>query len=452
MQSLPELISALPNTIELFARGGGGGSGGSSGGGGGGELIAMLGYVPAYYAAKFCNARMVPRWLGYILSAMAGLIAVAFIATYSIGIALIALIGAAVGVGAGMNNLHARIMGKVKQNRQKVQIAASKDPAWQEAAIMERVRQAFYDFQKDWSNFDVPHMQTYIAQPYLWHVYYIMKALSQMNRQNLVANPEIIDAVVADIYDGEHNSQDSFTVYIRARAQDSLIDSAKSNVIYMDNSPFEELWHFVRQENTWFLDGILQATQDAKFADASLEQFAAANNMYYSPDWGWLLLPQRGQLFGKANFKRSDVNNHVIGEWDGLLVQLYTYIPSKSDANSSNNLVGQITLPKSYGGIIIKRRRRLELFASAPRGYTKMSYEWPDFNKRYNVYATDMERVTSFELLNPAFMAELYDMDLPINIEVVDNVVYLYAPVKTGSQKYEDMMKVLQRAFRELKR
>jgi hypothetical protein len=63
-----------------------------------------------------------------------------------------------------------------------------------------------------------------------------------------------------------------------------------------------------------------------------------------------------------------------------------------------------------------------------------------------------MDKVTSFELLNPAFMAELYDMDLPINIEVVDNIVYFYARISQATTRYEDMLKVLQRSHRELKR
>lgn len=175
--------------------------------------------------------------------------------------------------------------------------------------------------------------------------------------------------------------------------------------------------------------------------------------MFYSLDWGWLLLPQRGQLFGNASFKNSDVNNHVIGEWNGHIVQLYTFIPAKS--NAENYLVAQIALPKSYGGIIIKRNKGRQWFSHAPRGYQTVSMEWPDFNKRYTVYATDVDQVTSFELLNPKFMADLYDKELPFNIEVVDNVVYMYAPttkmlISGSQQRYAAALDVLQAAYKEL--
>jgi hypothetical protein len=160
-------------------------------------------------------------------------------------------------------------------------------------------------------------------------------------------------------------------------------------------------------------------------------------------------------------FKNSDVNNHVIGNWNGLIVQLYTYIPQKR--SKDNYLIAQITLPKSYGGIIIKRKsdwKQRDIFSNfsifTPKGYRKITMEWPDFNKRYTVYATDMDKVTSFELLNPKFMADLYDKTLPVSIEVVDNVVYLYAPTTglpvTGTQpRYKEMLEVLQAAFKELR-
>ena len=56
-----------------------------------------------------------------------------------------------------------------------------------------------------------------------------------------------------------------------------------------------------------------------------MRQFAAQYNMYFSLDWGHLLLPTRGELF-KRGFQVADINNHIIGFWTGnLLVQLYTY-------------------------------------------------------------------------------------------------------------------------------
>ena len=59
--------------------------------------------------------------------------------------------------------------------------------------------------------------------------------------------------------------------------------------------------------------------------------------------------------------------------------------------------------------------------------------------------------MASFELLNPGFMGWLYDQNLRVNIEVVDNVVYFYADVLPNGDKYAEMMTVLQKAYKELK-
>lgn len=281
----------------------------------------------------------------------------------------------------------------------------------------------------------------------------MMTALQQMGRVNIVSTPKLLAANPVDVVDSAIDDQDTLSMSIHASANDQLVDITTSETLYTDNSTFDELWWFDRNGGTWDLMRIDQTTANGRLRDVALERFVAGNGMFYSLDWGWLLLPQCGRLFGKASFKNSDVNNHVIGEWNGHIVQLYTFVPARGNAETS--LVGQIALPKSYGGIIIKRNSGWWGNLFAPRGYRKVSMEWPDFNKRYTVYVTDMDKVTSFELLNPKFMADLYDKELPFNIEVVDNVVYLYAPMRhmlvSGSQgRYAAALDVLHAAYQEL--
>jgi hypothetical protein len=84
----------------------------------------------------------------------------------------------------------------------------------------------------------------------------------------------------------------------------------------------------------------------------------------------------------------------------------------------------------------------------------------------YQVFATSPEQATSLELLNPKYMEQLAAVPFEINIEVVDNVVYLYAPIsgllkkkpddavyQSGdmAQKYQTILQLLQAAFKEMK-
>lgn len=455
---MSELFQLTHSVLDEFARAGGGGSGGGGGGGGGsgggggiGALIFAIGYFPAERTTKFFAVRVPRVWAG-IVGGLVGLIVTGLSFWLMSFVGVIVAIGAAVGVHAGLNDWQHRLLKSVKAAKTKLRKAQLKDHAWMESALRQRVAQVFADFQFDWSTFNIEHIKTYTTPEYYDHMRLILLAMQQMDRRNRVLRPNLLTQSPGYVQDDDDNSRDVYAADIYAWADDRLEDTRNNKTLYVDASNFQEKWWFRRQGDTWMLSDITQATADALQLDANLVAFAEANEMHYSLDMGRLLLPQKGQLFAKANFKRSDINNHVIGEWKGLIVQIYTYIPYEKRQQADNFLVGQIALPKSYGSIIIKRRRKFELLHRVPRGYTEVSFEWPDFNRRYHVYATDMERVTSFELLNPTVMAKIYDKNLPINIEVVDNVVYFYAQIVKAGQRYGDMLDVLRLAFDELKR
>lgn len=236
------------------------------------------------------------------------------------------------------------------------------------------------------------------------------------------------------------------TVLFRASAKDTLIDTPTGSTLYKDSSTFTEYWRLIKNDTGWLVDGIDQSTADVSAQRADMVKFATDNKLFYCLDMGWLFLPSRGKLFGKGKFGVSDINNYVVGKWGSYLVQFYTY---KAYGSSSKPIViSQLAVPKSYGGILIQPKK---LFGnSAPDGYTKYEFEWPDFNKRYDVYATDADRLATFELLNPGFMAYLYDTDEHVSIEVVDTIIYLY---KTGSDQtidYQTVLTILQKAYKEL--
>lgn len=445
------LASALP-VLEVIARGGGGGSGGGSGGSGGGSGIGALffvGYIPTHFVGDW-TTRNYSRGLGAVVGSLVGfaislVAALLFLPFFPFYWGLV-VAGAVVGAWTGTLNLIGKMRSKVEANKKIIAVAATADPVWDEASLHERITQTFTDYQNDWSHFNLEHIRSYTTDRYFTHVSLMLAALKVMGRQNVVGNPQLRQHYIANIVDHKDNSKDSFTAVIVGQANDQLIDTAQNRTLYTDSSQFTEYWNFKRVGNQWMLDSIDQATADLYQKHTPLSTFAEENGMFYSLDWGWLLLPKRGQLFSKSNFMRSDINNHVIGQWNGIIVQLYTYRPNK-EANA-NYQIAQITLPKSYGGILIKRKGLLNI---APRGYQKITYEWPDFNKRYVVYATDADKVTSFELLNPKFMAELYDKNLKVEIEVVDNVVYLYSKIGLGEKQYPEMLEILRQAFHELK-
>ena len=452
---LPTLITSV-----FFARGGGGGSGGGgggggSGGGGGGGGIFLLGYVPMHFLGAFFRRSKDNKVAFGLLQATGWIVSIiyAIILGWTLGgIGVFAGIFAPVGMGAGLYGW----FGKLRTNKRAeaaLTEAAASDGAWDKPTLMQYTAQIFEKFQADWSKADTASMQAYLTPWYYYHVSLMMEALKQAKRVNQVSDVKILQQAVEGVYNADDNSQDMITIGFNAQVTDQLIDTRDQKMLFTDKSPFVEYWNFQRDGNTWRLSGIDQGTANLLSANAAVRQFAAENKFCYSLDWGWLLLPRGGQLFGSGKFGTSDINNHVIGTYHDILIQIYTYTSVPAAQNKDQYLVAQVQLPKSYGDILVRHRKG---FASkwfgGVKGLDRIEMEWPDFNKKYEVFSSTGEGPTSFELLHPVFMETLEAAPFEVNLEVVDNVVYFYTKeTALKPEHYQAMLGILQEAFKQMR-
>jgi hypothetical protein len=443
----------ITTVLEVFARGGGGGSGGGGGGGsGGGGILFVIGYLPTHYVGAIL-ARKAPRYIAYPLTGVvtisyAILLGIVFSkSAYVFFLPPLALLGGP----AGLFGWFDALAGKMKKAKVVLKQAATLDAKWDENYLKQLVTKVFYQYQLDWSAFNLPSIQTYTTPAYFYHNQLMLTALKNLKRQNRVMNVKLLSLNIVEALDATDNTQDHFVVQIMAKADDILWDESAQKQIYKDASVFTEFWHFYRNADNWLLSGISQETENALAFDPLAASLATANGFCYSPDWGWLLLPLRGQLFEMANFKNSDINNHVIGVYHSILVQLYSYVPRKARGGKSGKryVIAQATLPKTYGNIVIRTHQKFSLFNNKIRGLDKISFEWPDFNRRYEVFASSAEAVSAFELLHPVFMERLFALKFAVNIEVVDANVYLYSDDKNAD--YVTMLDILKNAFNEMK-
>ena len=447
------LFSIINTGLDMFARGGGGGSGGGSGGSGGGAVELVLGYVPMHYVGSLLRRKLKLSTTG--ISLIGWPIALAYsvgcliiFKLYGILIVVAALAGMAVGL---YNFVGGASQFLLKKARKKQTLAIQTDSAWGMEKLNAQTRLTFLRYQADWSKNDAASMQTYLSPDYWYHNKLMVLALQQLGRRNVVSSPVISMMLLVDITDAIDNTQDRFAMLVSAEASDELYDTTTNTLLFRDSKPFQEYWKFVRFSDTnWLLEGISQVTEDPYMKNNQLAKFAADHQFCYSPDWGWLLLPRRGQLFGSGKFGSSDINNHVIGVYNNTLIQLYNYVPNPSGRAAENYIIAQVALPKTYGNIVVRKKRRFSLFGH--KGLTRVKLEWGEFNQRYEVWASDLERVTSLELLNPSFMVKLQELPFEVNIEVVDNIVYLYSGKTTASPTtYDTLLTILYQAFKEMR-
>lgn len=456
----PLLLPAL----DEFARAGGGGSGSGGGGAGGGlVLIAMIGYFPMYGLGRLLRlGRNHPAWVAFqiigwfvaialaIATCLILLLAPSVVVAFYIVIPIVA--GAILGIGAGLYSWFSAL----RQSRKvynALRHAEQADYAWNEKRLQKYAEGIFYKFQKDWSRGDVESMSRYLSPRYHAHISLMIQALTEARRVNKVINPKIKQSNIVHAVDSADDSQDTFTIGITARADDQLIDVRDNVLLFADRSTFTEYWVFRREGSHWYLEGIDQLTASSFKNRPDIRSFAETSGGYYAQDWGWLLLPRVGYLFSKnGKFGVSDINNHVISKIDNSVVQLYTYdpYPNSKYQSADQYIVAQTTVPKTYGQILVRRRSKIINWPVL--GLAKVSMEWGEFNDMYDVYASDLERATSFELLHPAFMVLLRDLPFEVNIEVVDNVVYLFVKSVPNMDTYAKLYDILMKARKEMER
>jgi hypothetical protein len=363
----------------------------------------------------------------------------------------------------------------IKQAKTTIEKAQQTDRAWDEDLIKKRVSDVFYAFQKDWSEFNVENMKSYLTDQYLKRMVLEMAVLKNMHRRNEMIDPNLKNVVILEASDSLNNDDDYFLAEITAQAHDKLIDETTGNQLYADSKSFTEYWRFVRNGNIWKLSLISQVTEEEALIEKDISDFSARNNFFYDPDFGWLMMPNRGAIFRKTNFKRSDINNHVIGYFRDKIVEFYTYIPVPGNNGSSgtfkwgkgevplsnflggdqqysigykNYVVAQAILPINYRDILIKKKHWL--FNFSPRGLRRIHTESNDFERKFCLWADPSDQVSSFELLAPNFMEKIYALPFELNIEVVDNVLYFY--VKSRKEiSYDKLLEILSWAFDEMK-
>lgn len=410
------------NTYQL-ARGGGGGSSSGGGGGGGGGFSSGSSY--SGYSSSTGSGGSGSSGGSWWVSLM--VFGVIFIVFWVI-----------------IKSIKARgLSGNATVPDGYIDPEVAKDATEQQKKLVAESKKTFIGFQQAWSEFDLKKMKTIVGPDYFKKMTLELNVLKNYERQNLMENVVIGGAYIkqADNYD------DGFEVFFSASATDKLIDKRENTNIYTDNSTFSEIWHFKKQGSKYVLVGIAQTTADEGKYDAGIAQFASTNDFYYDPDFGWLMMPTRGAIFGPAGFGRADINNHVIGYYRDKIVEFYSYEP-QAGAGMEPVTIVQAILPKRYDDILVTEKSWYN-FKPKQKGLEKVETESNDFNKKFAVWAARPDQATSFELLATNFMERIYALDFEINLEVVDNVIYLYSP--GANQNYKEMLEVLSWAFDEMK-
>lgn len=336
---------------------------------------------------------------------------------------------------------------KIAKTNSEITEAEIKDSVWNKEKLLQTAENTFLTFQKAWGEIDIKSMEVILEPEMYKRISLELSVLNNEKRRNPTVITKIHDITIVDVDDEIDNNLDSFSVQFRASADDKLIEEETKKILFRDRSIFEETWDFVRNNNNWQLKAIHQATEDINSLIPSISDFAQKNNFFYNPDFGWLMLPNKGVLFKDSKFGNTDINNHVIGYYRDKIVEFYTMTIWQGQNNHTDYLIAQAILPIEYKDILIRRKHLLNFFG--PSGLRKHEMESNEFIKEFDVYSDENDNISTFELLTPNFMENIMKLPFELTIEVVGNTLYL--STKDNSADYDKMLEILSYAFDEMK-
>lgn len=341
-----------------------------------------------------------------------------------------------------------------------------------------KFEEMFWRYKQDWNSQDLDSIASYATEDFCRQTAYLRLALQSNKRSFTVDDIKLLHFDPYDVRDrvGVQDDEVLFQVSYGATFTLSEEGRADDKIHHL----FYEFWYFTRSGTKWQLAEVAGNEAGlAKYNKSLITFFSRQGLVRTLPPLG-ALLPRSGALFnsrpsvvGAALRKWLDLNyevqkgsesnttgvlDHYVGQWGDTVVQLYFYIAKTNPKLASGVApVAQISLPKEYGHIVIcpkGQSRKLKIGSS----YQRLTLEWPQFNERYEVYAANADVLASLELVNPDFMAYLYD-NLPLaTLEVQGNSLYVYTlfdedtSIQEGRQASEALVGVARRAFKELKR
>jgi hypothetical protein len=438
------ILGVLP--VIAFARAGGGGSGGGGGGGGGHSSGGYSGGGRGGGSSCVGSQCVWP---------------VLFIAGVFIFIIAVNIITA--------KQKKKKQLEEDAAMKATVDDVAAKDPSWNSEHLETLAKDIFFEFQRAWGEYDVPALEKILEPSMHKRIALELSVLNNEGRRNPTTIKELVRAAIVNFNDEADNSHDTFSVEFTASAKDELLETVTGKTLFEDNSTFTETWDFIRSGDTWKLYAIHQATENPWSLDGYIAQFAEKHGFYYNPDFGWLMLPNKGQLFADSRFGRTDINNHVVGYYRDKIVEFYTMdIMDGNGKVSKSYFIAQAILPMQHNDILVRRKHMLQF---GPWGMVKHEMESNAFIKEFEVYSDEKDTMETFELLTPDFMEQIMKLPFELTIEVVGNTLYLATEAQsgavggplsviaaamtegkdTGTSMHETMLGVLDKAFDAMK-
>ena len=218
------------NYSAIFLRAGGGGSGGGGSGGGGS-------------GGSTHNSN--PNGRTSLLESIIGTIIFPFVMFFSSITFYIQL--------TKRSRKSKKLMKKMRQS----------DNAWKFKDVSLRVEESFFAIQTAWSNMDMSPAAQYMSDELYDSFQTKLNWMAYKNQKNVLEKIQLVQALPVSVHDDADDSRDFIWFYIKGRMVDYIIETDTQMKVSGNTaqSSFVEYWQFIRKDNNWVLNRILQKNE-----------------------------------------------------------------------------------------------------------------------------------------------------------------------------------------------
>ena len=137
------------------------------------------------------------------------------------------------------------------------------DNAWKYKDISSTVKDSFIAIQTAWANMDMTSAFQYISDELYDSFQTKLNWMSYRNQKNILENIQLIQALPVAVHDDNDNSRDYIWFYIKGKMIDYIINTNTQLKVSGNTSStsFVEYWQFIRKEDKWVLNKILQKNE-----------------------------------------------------------------------------------------------------------------------------------------------------------------------------------------------
>ena len=147
-----------------------------------------------------------------------------------------------------------KLMKKIKQS----------DGAWKYKDVSSDVKEGFFAIQCAWTDMDMRKASKYMSDELCDSFQTKLNWMKFKNQKNVLKKIRLLKALPVAVHDDPDNSCDHIWFYIKGRMIDYTVDTSTQQIIEGSRVPssFVEYWQFIRKDDGWVLNKILQDDEE----------------------------------------------------------------------------------------------------------------------------------------------------------------------------------------------